>query len=149
MLQVYNYYPYEKYVQNDIYFGEYTYDFIIDEINGAELRKTIERVEGVSFVDNKKFESKFNQEILSLSCLSTGCKTYLNILVSPDIVFDVRECGNNILKEIYLLEEGKIYNLYPIVFSDKDYEEHLYECFSKESHSIIKGAYALRRWYFE
>ena len=46
---------------------------------------------------------------LNKSMLSTGTKTFLNILCSPDTYcFDVLECGSNVLQLIPFLKDGYI-----------------------------------------
>ena len=75
-------------------------------------------------------------------------------MVFPDRVFDVEECGDNVLSEIYKLTEGKIYNPYRLVLSDikynkDDYNTIKYNCRSKNGNKIIVGLWELREWYNE
>ena len=52
---------------------------------------------------------------LNKNCLSTGCKTLLNILYNPDKCFDLLECGTNVLELLPIIKNGNVYWRYPIV----------------------------------
>lgn len=53
---------------------------------------------------------------LNKNCLSTGCKTLLNILYNPDKCFDLIECGTNVLELLPIIKNGNVYWRYPIVY---------------------------------
>ena len=46
---------------------------------------------------------------LNKSCLSTGCKTLLNIIYNPNVCFDVAECGRNALEMLSVIKDGMIF----------------------------------------
>ena len=52
---------------------------------------------------------------MDIDCLSTGCKTVLNILYYPDKVFCIKECGDNALEILYNLDEGSAYSDYAMI----------------------------------
>ena len=60
-------------------------------------------------------QNNFKPEVINIDKLSTGCKTTLNILYNPDVIFDIRECGENALDVIYSLPKGKVYCDYPLI----------------------------------
>lgn len=66
-------------------------------------------------VDKYKIESKFNGVVLDIDCLSTGCKTILNVLYFPNKVFCMKECGDNALEVLYGLENGAVYSDYAVI----------------------------------
>lgn len=45
----------------------------------------------------------------SMSFLSTGCKTAINIYAFPDYCFDALGCGNNARVEMLKLQRGRVY----------------------------------------
>lgn len=77
---------------------------------------------------DKHIETKYG--LGTIRNLSSGCKTLLNIVKNPDKVVCVEECGPNVLKIIFMLDNIKIYMSRPsfaeipedtkIRFNDKD-----------------------------
>lgn len=45
--------------------------------------------------------------------LSTGCKTVINILKHPDIIFSVDECGANVIELLFRMKDVKFFMSYP------------------------------------
>lgn len=90
---------------NDNFFNTNTYDTVLKR---DDLKRIIEKTEGVSFLGDLII-SKFNGVPISLSKISTGCKTLLNIIAFPDKTFSIMECGSNILDIVYTLNNGHIY----------------------------------------
>ena len=107
MLQVYTEYRDGYVISNDIEFNTNTYRKMIND-ESKRYKKIISQVEGVEFCSDDKIISKFTGQPLSLMCISTGCKTILNIMYNPDKVISTVECGSNYSKYIYKLS-GKIY----------------------------------------
>ncbi len=85
---------------NDWFFDSFTFSKVLYD---ETLKKVISEVEGVEFAD-PLFISKFNDMPIDLTHLSTGCKTLVNILVFPEKIFSVDECGSNVLKQVYSLK---------------------------------------------
>lgn len=100
-----------KYINyNDIYFNKYTAS-LLDE-RAAGIIKTIDHSDMLS---KYMISSRFNGTALNIDKLSTGCKTALNIMYNPDIVFDICECGDNALDVIYSLSDGSVFCSYPFI----------------------------------
>ncbi len=95
---------------NDIYFNQNTV-LKLDE----RAKKIIEQIDNAKLVSKYKIVSKFNSVILDIDCLSTGCKTVLNVLYNPEKVFCLKECGNNALEILYQLEKGMVYSDYALI----------------------------------
>lgn len=95
---------------NDIFFNKYT----AEKLN-EKASQIIEVIDGSKMVDRFSIISRFDGNKLSIDKLSTGCKTVLNIMYNPDVVFDLRECGDNALDVIYSLEAGNVFCDYPMI----------------------------------
>lgn len=52
--------------------------------------------------------------------MSSGCKTLLNIVKHPDKVVNVEECGPNVLRIIFTMDNIKIYMSRPTLFDIPD-----------------------------
>ena len=123
-----------EYVElNDVFFNQNTagkFDKRAGDI--------IARIDDSKLLGKFKIESKFNQVILDVDCLSTGCKTVLNVMYFPDKVFCIKECGDNAIDVIYDLQQGKIYSEYPVISFDMssvravdDNGEHIFESYEE------------------
>ncbi len=100
-----------EYVElNDVFFNQNTAVKL-----EARARELIERIDGAKLIGRYKIESKFNGVTLDIDCLSTGCKTVLNVLYFPDKVFCLKECGDNALEVLYDLENGSVYSDYAVI----------------------------------
>lgn len=95
---------------NDIYFNQNTAAKLD---NSAE--KIMEIIDEVRWVSKYKIRSKFNDVILDIDKLSSGCKTVLNVAYNPDKVFCLKECGNNALEVLYGLKQGYVYSDYALI----------------------------------
>ena len=84
---------------NDVFFNQNTASRL-DSMASA----IIEKIDDSRLVDKYKIESKFNGVVLDIDCLSTGCKTILNVQYFPNKVFCMKECGDNALEVLYGLE---------------------------------------------
>lgn len=69
-------------------------------------KKIIEQIDEAELIGKYKIMSKFNQVVLDVDRLSTGCKTVLNVLYFPDKVFCLKECGENALEILYKLKKA-------------------------------------------
>lgn len=100
-----------EYVElNDIFFNKNTVA-LLDE-NAASI---IENIDGAKLVGKYKIESRFNGVTLDIDCLSTGCKTVLNVMYFPDKIFCMKECGDNALEILYGLQQGMVYSDYAMI----------------------------------
>ena len=67
---------------------------------------------------DKRIETKYG--LGTIRNLSSGCKTLLNIVKHPDKVISVEECGPNVLKIIFKMDNIKIYMSRPTLFDIPD-----------------------------
>ena len=95
---------------NDIYFNQNTAHKLDDR-----AQKVIGIIDGAKLIGKYKICSGFNDMVLDVDKLSTGCKTVLNVLYNPDKVFCLKECGNNALEMLYNLEAGNVYSDYALI----------------------------------
>ena len=90
-------------LRNDLYFNLYTSNEAMskNEIN------LIQRVDEAKLTPDKRIETKYG--LGTIRNLSSGCKTLLNIVKHPDKVVCVEECGPNVLRIIFTMDNIKIY----------------------------------------
>lgn len=100
---------------NDVFFNQNTVSKLDDRANAI-----VETIDNSKLIGKYKMESKFNGVTLDIDCLSTGCKTVLNVLYSPDKVFCMKECGDNALDVLYGLDAGAVYSDYALISLDMD-----------------------------
>jgi len=113
---------------NDVFFNKYTAEQL-DE-RAASIISTIDQSE----MDSRFFiRSGFDDSLLNIDKLSSGCKTALNALYNPNKVFDIRECGDNALDVIYALPCGNIYCDYPFISFEMD---SVIVCDNRGTHEI-------------
>lgn len=88
---------------NDLYFNAM---LLQDNKVSREILKAVDNAEYNSpntFVGRDKALGSLNKALLS-----TGCKTLLNIAGSPDVCFDVIECGQNALALLPFIKHGNV-----------------------------------------
>ncbi len=90
-------------IQNDLYFNLNTAN---EEMTENEI-KLIQQVDEAILTSDKHIETKYG--LGTIRNLSSGCKTLLNIIKHPDKVVCVEECGPNVLKIIFTMNNIKIY----------------------------------------
>lgn len=101
---------------NDVFFNQNTVSKLDDRANVI-----VEKIDASKLIGKYKIESKFNGVALDIDCLSTGCKTVLNVLYFPEKAFCLKECGDNALEVLYELDAGAVYSDYAIIpFDMKD-----------------------------
>ena len=101
-------------LQNDLYFNLNTSN---EEISENE-KKLIQQVDEARLTLDKHIETKYG--VGTIRNLSSGCKTLLNIVKHPDKVVNVEECGPNVLKIIFTLDNIKIFMSRPTLFDIPD-----------------------------
>lgn len=100
-----------EYVElNDVFFNQNTV-LKIDERAGT----IVEKIDASKLIGKYRMKSKFNGVVLDIDCLSTGCKTVLNVMYFPDKVFCIKECGDNALEVLYGLDAGSVYSDYAVI----------------------------------
>ena len=88
---------------NDLYFDGQ------DLKDSALVRKVLAAVDKAEYVSPAMVLGRDKDlGALNKSCLSTGCKTLLNIILSPLKCFDVVECGVNVLQLLPIVTSGHV-----------------------------------------
>lgn len=123
---------------NDIFFNKNT-AIKLDE----QAKPIIEKIDGAKLISKFKITSKFNRVTLDIDCLSTGCKTVLNVLYFPEYVFCLKECGDNALEILYKLENGFVYSDYAIIPFDME----TVKVISNSKETIIDDYETLKEWW--
>ena len=90
-------------IKNDLFFNLNTSN---EEISDNEVA-LIKQVDDAKLTADKHIETKYG--LGTIRNLSSGCKTLLNIVKHPDKVVNVEECGPNVLKIIFTMNNIKIY----------------------------------------
>lgn len=101
-------------LRNALYFNLYTSNEAMskNEIN------LIQRVDEAKLTPDKRIETKYG--LGTIRNLSSGCKTLLNIVKHPDKVVCVEECGPNVLRIIFTMDNIKIYMSRPTLVDIPD-----------------------------
>ncbi len=129
----------KEYVElNDMFFNQNTASKIDDKANAI-----VEKIDGSKLIGKYKMESKFNGVTLDVDCLSTGCKTVLNVLYFPNKVFCLKECGDNSLEVLYGLESGAVYSDYAII----PFDMNGVKVFDEKGIKVISDYEELKRWW--
>lgn len=89
--------------QNDLYFNLNTGN---EEMTQSEI-DLIQQIDDAKLTPDKHIETKYG--LGTIRNLSSGCKTLLNIVKHPDKVVCVEECGPNVLKIIFAMNNIRIY----------------------------------------
>lgn len=101
----------KEYVElNDVFFNKNTV-LVLDE----KAREIVEQIDEAELEGKFKIKSKFGGVTLDIDCLSTGCKTVLNVRYFPEKVFCLKECGDNALEVLYALDKGSVYSDYAVI----------------------------------
>ena len=90
-------------IQNDLYFNLNTGN---EEMTEKDIN-IIRKADNAILTPDKHIQTKYG--LGTIRNLSSGCKTLLNIIKHPDRVVCVEECGPNILKMIFKMDNIKIY----------------------------------------
>lgn len=90
-------------LKNDLYFNLNTSN---EEMSKEEI-ELIREVDDAILTPDKHIETKYG--LGTIRNLSSGCKTLLNIVKHPEKVVCVEECGSNVLKKIFEMDNIKIY----------------------------------------
>ena len=88
---------------NDLYFNLNTGN---EDMSQKEI-DLIQQVDEAKLTPDKHIETKYG--LGTIRNLSSGCKTLLNIVKHHDKVVNVEECGPNVLRIIFTMDNIKIY----------------------------------------
>ena len=87
--------------QNDLYFNLYTGNQPFTE----EDKKIIQEIDHAKLTDDMHIETEYG--LGTIRNLSSGCKTYLNIIKNPDKIVCTDECGSLALTLGYSQNKGR------------------------------------------
>ena len=99
---------------NDLYFNLNTGN---EDMSQKEI-DLIQQVDEAKLTPDKHIETKYG--LGTIRNLSSGCKTLLNIVKHPDKVVNVEECGPNVLRIIFTMDNIRIYMSRPTLFDIPD-----------------------------
>ena len=94
-------------LKNDFYFNLYTSNQPLTE----EDRQAIFQIDKAVVTEDNRIETKYG--IGTIRNLSSGCKTYLNVLKNPEKTVSVNECGRNVLDMLFRLDGVRLYMGFP------------------------------------
>ena len=123
-------------LQNDLYFNLNTSN---EEMSQKEVG-LIRQIDGAKLTPDKHIETKYG--LGTIRNLSSGCKTLLNIVKHSDKVVNVEECGPNVLKIIFTMDNIKIYMSRPTLFDIPDDTEMRFD-----DSDIVVGGRGYNAWW--
>ena len=123
-------------LQNDLYFNLNTSN---EEMSQKEV-DLIRQIDGAKLTPDKRIETKYG--LGTIRNLSSGCKTLLNIVKHSDKVVNVEECGPNVLKIIFTMDNIKIYMSRPTLFDIPDDTEMRFD-----DSDIVVGGRGYNAWW--
>lgn len=129
----------KEYVElNDIFFNKNTV-LVLDD----RAKIVIEKIDEAELDGKFKIKSKFNGVTLDIDCLSTGCKTVLNVMYFPEKVFCLKECGDNAVEVLYALDKGYVYSDYALIPFDME----TVQVYSGNETKVINDYEELKEWW--
>lgn len=123
-------------LKNDLYFNLHTANLSFNE----EDKKAIALIDCAVLTADNHIETKYG--IGTIRNLSSGCKTYLNILKNPGMIVSAEECGANVLELIFKKDNIYIYMNYPERFPIGD---DVRICFNDGE--IVTGRSGYEHWW--
>ena len=125
-------------LQNDLYFNLNTSN---EEMSQKEI-DLIQQVDNAKLTPDKHIETKYG--LGTIRNLSSGCKTLLNIVKHPDKVVCVEECGPNVLKIIFAMNNIRIYMSRPTLTEIPDDAEIRFN-----DSEVVTGSRGYNVWWSE
>ena len=101
-------------LKNDVYFNLHTGNQPFTE----QDKEAIFQIDKARVTQDAHIETKYG--IGTVRNLSTGCKTYLNVLKNPGKVVGANECGGNVLTLLFALDDIRLYMNRPERFDIKE-----------------------------
>ena len=90
-------------LKNDLYFNLHTGNQPFTE----QDKQAIFEIDKARVTQDNHIETKYG--VGTVRNLSTGCKTYLNVMKNPGKVVGANECGGNVLTLLFGLDEIRLY----------------------------------------
>lgn len=128
----------ELVVFNDSFFNRTTSRMV-----NEDAAAVIAAIDKANLKDKFRIVSRFENEVVNIDRLSTGCKTALNVFYFPDKVFSLKECGDNALDVIYGFHRGCVFCEYPVISFEM--EQVLAE--EPEKSRIMDSYEELKEWW--
>ncbi len=126
----------EYILMNDQYFNLNTANKDFSE----EVKQAIWDIDKAKLTDKGHIETKYG--IGLLRNLSSGCKSYLNVIYNPDKIVSAMECGANVLDRLFTLNDIRIYMTHPERFQIND---DVQICFNEKE--IVSGRRGYESWW--
>jgi hypothetical protein len=123
-------------LQNDWYFNLYTSNEQFTENDKA----VIWQIDHAELTENKYIQTKYGMG--TIRDLSSGCKTILNVIKSPQKVVNADECGRNVLDILFSMDSISLYMTRPERINIKDDVEI---CFNNTD--IVMGRNGYEEWW--
>lgn len=79
------------------------------EFDSDKIKLLISTIDQGEYIGEFKFLSKIGHVPISVTELSTGCKTAINVVTFPDMIVSLAECGINAIEEIFKLSNGRVF----------------------------------------
>lgn len=96
---------------NDLFFNTRTCN---EKMTSADIAVMM-KIDNAVLKEDNRIETPYGLGFITN--LSTGCKTIINILKYPNIVFSVDECGANVIETLFRIDGIKIFMTFPIYIS--------------------------------
>lgn len=123
-------------LKNDLYFNLYTANLPFTDSD----RQIIALIDQAKLTEDGHIETKYG--IGTIRNLSTGCKTYLNVIKNPQKVVSTKECGANVLTLLFRLDGIRLFMDYP-----ERFEIHDDTCILINGHELVTGRRGYELWW--
>lgn len=123
-------------IKNDLYFNLYTGNQPFTQKD----QDAIEKIDGAKLTKDNHIQTKYG--LGTIRNLSSGCKTYLNIIKNPDKIISAEECGGNVLELLFDLDEAHLYMSHPERFGIADDTEIKFN-----DQEVVRGRRGYEQWW--
>jgi hypothetical protein len=123
-------------IYNDSYFNLNTANQKLTD-NDKEI---ISEIDSAKVTDDNHIETKYG--LGTIRNLSSGCKTYLNVIKNPQKVVSAEECGGNVLEYLFKIDNIRLYMSHPERF---DIDDNTQICFNDTD--IVIGRKGYENWW--
>lgn len=121
---------------NDLYFNLHTSNLTM----GQREKDAIWEIDHARLTEDNHIETKYGIGVLRN--LSSGCKTYLNVIFNPDKIISAMECGANVLDKLFAMDNIHLFMSYPERFK---ISENTQICFNESE--IVVGRHGYEKWW--